>query len=143
MNFNTEFLKTGPCRVSYKGKLIGITLDSPSLNIKPKFYEAECSKIGNKTVSKVITNTKTTVWVDIKDIDNDFASLHNAFGDITDIIFGRNVLLTGGHLYLSPVCRSKSISYCFLKAVLIPESVYAYIKSKEFHLTTGKTTFDN
>jgi len=134
MNFNTEFLKTGPCCISYKGKLIGVTFDSPMLNIDPEFYEAKASKIGDKTISKVITNVKIIVSADIKEINSDFTNFFNVSGDITNIVFDRNVLLTGGHLCLSPVSGNKSISYCFPKAVLIPESVYVYRNNKEHYL---------
>ena len=134
MNCNTKFLKTGPCCVSYKGKLIGVTLKSPLLNIAPEFYEAKRSQIGDKVMSKVTTNIKITVSAYIKGINSNFANFHDASGDITGIAFNRNVLLTGGYLCLSPVFRSNSISYRFPKTVLIPESVYAYKNNKEHYL---------
>lgn len=134
MNCNAEFLKIGPCNIGYKGELIGVTLDSPLLNFEPEFYEAQCKQIEAKTIQKVITNMKITVAVDIKEINKAFASFCDANGDITNVALGEDVLTTGGVLCLSPISRDDSNCYWFPKAVLIPERVSAYKKTKDYCL---------
>ena len=134
MNCNAEFLKTGPCNISYKGELIGVTLDSPLLNFEPDFYEAKCNKIEAMTIHKIITNMKTTVSVDIKEVNNAFANFCDANGNIINVVFGEDVLTTGGVLCLSPISKDDSHFYCFPKAVLIPEAISTYKKTKNYCL---------
>ncbi len=111
-----------------------MTLDSPSLNFEPDFYEAKCNKIEAMTIQKIITNMKTTVSVDIKEVNNAFANFCDANGDIINVVFGEDVLTTGGALCLSPVSKDDSHFYCFPKAVLIPEAISAYKKAKNYCL---------
>lgn len=134
MNCNAEFLKTGPCNIGYKGEHIGVTLDSPLLDFEPEFYEAKCNQIEAETIQKVIMNMKITVAVDIKEINKAFASFRGADGGVTDVTFGEDVLTTGGVLCLSPIFGDDSNCYCFPKAVLIPETVSAYKKTRDYCL---------
>lgn len=134
MNCNAEFLKTGPCRINYKGKLIGLTLDSPLLNIEPEFYEARCDRAGGKAVSRIIANMNIIVSAEVKEIDNNFANFFDADGEISNVVFGEDVLTTGGKLCLSPVTGGGGLCYCFPKAVLIPEAACAYRDRKEHYL---------
>ena len=134
MNCNEEFLKTGPCSISYRGEHVGVTLDSPLLNSKPEFYETQCNRIGYKTVRKVIANMNIIISVDLKEINSNFAKFLDASKETTNVVFGEDVLMTGGGLYLSPVSGNSSIEYYFPKTVLVPESAYAYKKSKDYHL---------
>ncbi len=131
MNCNAEFLKIGPCSIGYKGKLIGVTLDSPLLNIEPEFYEAKCDQVGGKVIRKIITNMNITVSAEVKQIDNAFANFVDANGKISNVVFGKDVLTTGGELCLAPVFGDDRTWYCFPKAVLIPETVYAYKNTKD------------
>jgi hypothetical protein len=132
MNCNAEFLKLGPCSIGYKGKFVGVTLDSPLLNIEPDFYEARCNQIGGKVISKIVTNMNITVSAEVKEIDNAFADFFDVDGGITNVVFGEDVLTTGGELCLSPIADDDRVCYCFPKAVLIHETVYAY-KNKKHH----------
>jgi len=134
MNCNAAFFKIGPCSIGYKGKLIGVTLDSPLLNMEPEFYEAKCDQIEGKVIRKVITNMNITISAEVKQIDNAFANFLDANGEISNVVFGKDVLTTGGELYLSPLFGDDRICYCFSKAVLIPETVYAYKNTKDHYL---------
>ncbi len=126
MNYNAEFFKTGPCSIAYKGAVIGMTLDSPLLNIEPELYEAKCNQIGGRSIRKIITNSKITVSATVKETDNAFANFLAVNGKITNVVLGKDVLVTGGELSLSPIAGDDNIRYCFPKALLIPETVYAY-----------------
>ena len=143
MNCNTEFLKIGPCRIGYKGTFIGVTLDSPLLNIEPEFYEAKCDQIGGKVIRKVITNMNITVSTEVKEIDNTFANFLDANGEITNIVFGEDVLTTGGELCLIPITGNDNIWYCFSKAVLIPEAVYPYKNTKNHYLKLAFEVYED
>ncbi len=132
--YNIEFSKIGPCIVAYKGLVIGITPDSPLLNIEPELYEANCNHIGNNAVSKIITNMKITVSAKINRINNAFADFFAGDEGVTNIIFGKDVLTTGGKLSLLPIDGNNNFWYCFLKAVLIPESARACKSMNEYYL---------
>lgn len=104
MNWDTYFLQTAPYKVAYKGKIIGITQDSPLLNIEPEFYEAKRDHNG---VSKIVMNMKINISMEIEEVDIGFAK------DMQD---------TGGSLTLLPVSEDDNISYCFPKAVFVPNT---------------------
>jgi len=133
MNCNEEFLKTGPCNISYKREHIGVTLDSPQLNFEPEFYEARCNQTGYRTVRKIITDMKIRISVDLSKIDGNFARFCDVRGKTVNVVFENEVLVTGGNLLLSPI-SGVGISYCFPRAVLIPESAYAYKKTEDYFL---------
>ncbi len=99
---NTNFLKTGACTIVYKGKVIGVTQDSPLLNIEPEFYEAQCDQNG---VSKIIMNMKISIFMEVKE---------------TDTAFVKEIPATGGTLTLLPIHDENNISYCFPRAVFMP-----------------------
>ena len=143
MNCNSEFFKIGSCHISYKRRLIGVTLDSPLLNIEPEFYEAKCDQVGDKIIRKVITNMNITVSAEVKEIDNNFANFFDADGKITNVVFGENVLTTGGELCLSPIGGSDDIWYCFPKALLIPEKVYPYRNTKDYCLKINFEVYED
>jgi len=143
MNHKSEFFKTGPCGISYKGELVGVTLDSPLLNIEPKLYESKSNQIGNKSVCKIITNMRITVSANVKEIAVDFANFFDDAEEISDVILGDDVLITGGNLCLSPVSRNDKISYCFPKAVLISEAVHACKNSKEHYLKMNFEVYED
>jgi len=134
MNSNTEFLRIGPCNIGYKGERIGVTLDSPLMNIEPGFYESICDKAEDQTVCKIITNMKIIISAEVNKINIAFANFYDANGEITGITFGKDVLTTGGELCLSPVFGDDSICYCFPRAVLVPEIVYACKRAKDYYL---------
>ena len=134
MNCNEEFLKTGPCSISYRGEHIGVTLDSPLLNFEPGFYEAQCNRIGYKTVRKVIANMNIIISTDLKEINSNFAKFFDASSEAANVVFNEDVLLTGGGLCLSPLSEDSGIEYYFPRTVLVPESAYAYKKNKDYHL---------
>jgi hypothetical protein len=102
---NTNFFKTGACKIVYKEKFIGVTQDNPVLNIEPEFYEAQCDQNG---VSKIIMSMKISVFMEIKEIDTNFVKEIPAS--------------TGGVLTLLPVSDENNISYCFPRAVFIPNT---------------------
>lgn len=143
MNCNEEFLKTGPCNVSYRREHIGITLDSPLLNFEPEFYEARCNKKGYRTVRKITANTKITISVNLKDINKDFVRFHDVRGRILNVVFSEDVLITGGSLCLSPVSGDNCISYCFPRTVLIPESAHACKDSEGYCLKISFEAYDD
>jgi len=101
---NTEFFKTGACKIVYKGKVIGVTQDSPLLNIEPEFYEAQCDQNG---ASKIIMNMKISIFMEVKE---------------TDTAFVKEIPATGGVLTLLPVSDEDNISYCFPRAVFMPNT---------------------
>lgn len=133
MNCNEEFLKTGPCIISYKREHIGVTLDSPLLNFEPEFYEARCNQTGYKTVRKIVTNMKITISVSLKQVDRNFAKFYDVRGKMIRVVFEEDVLVTGGILRLSPVSGGE-MAYCFPRTVLIPESAYAYKDQENYYL---------
>ncbi len=143
MNCNAEFFKIGPCRIGYKGKLVGVTLDSPLLNFEPELYEAKCDQAGGKIIHKVITNMNITVSAEVRQIDNSFASFFDANGEIINVVFGKDVLITGGELCLLPVFGDDRTWYCFPKAVLISETVYAYKNIKEYCLKINFEVYED
>jgi len=137
MDFKTEFFKIGPCSVAYKGAIIGATVGSPQLNVEPGFYEAKCDQIDGKSVSKVIVDTKITVSLALKEVDGGFANICCPNEKITNVVFGEDVLTTGGNLCLFPIDNTNS--YWFPKAVLVPETVSAHKNAKDPYL---KMNFD-
>jgi hypothetical protein len=139
MNCNEEFLKTGPCSISYKREHIGVTLDSPLLNFEPEFYEARCNQTGCANVRKIVTNMKITISVSLKQINRNFARFHIVRGKKVNVAFGDDVLVTGGILRFSPLSTGGGIAYCFPRTVLIPESAYAYQDPEDYYL---KIKFD-
>lgn len=142
MSCNVKFLKTGPCNIAYKGESIGVTLDSPLLNIKPEFYEARYNDIGEKTVSKVITNMKFTIFAEVE-ISRNFANFFSSKRKINNVVFGNNELTTGGELCLSPLLGDNSICYGFPKAVLIPQSVYACKNGENYYLKMSFEVYED
>jgi hypothetical protein len=132
MDCNVDFLQIGSCNIAYKRKHIGVTLDSPLLNIEPEFHEAISTNSGNKIIRKVIAGMKMIISAEMQEIDSAFADLVEVDDKTTNIIFGRDVLTTGGGLCLSPISGEDNIYYYFPKTVLIPETVYVY-KNTEAH----------
>jgi hypothetical protein len=116
----TDFLKIGPYRVEYRGKTVGITLDAPRLDVIPELYEAKCCYTKGKAVRKIISNMKFIVSVELRKTDKDFAELPQK--NKSKVIFAESVLTTGGELCLSPVAGKQDCSYCFPKALLVPEA---------------------
>lgn len=122
MNCNTDFFKTGPYRIEYRGKPVGVTLDNPRLDIIPELYEAKRYYVSGKAVRKIITNMKFIISVELKGTDVDFAKLPPENEKNSKAVFAENVLATGGELCLSPFSGEQNISYCFPRAVLMPET---------------------
>lgn len=143
MNCNEEFLKTGPCSISYKREHIGVTLDSPRLDFEPEFYEARCNQSGYKTVRKIVTNMKITISVNLKQISGNFASFYDVPGKTAKVVFDKDVLETGGILRLAPLSGDGSIAYCFPRSVLVPESAYAYKDPENYCLKIKFEVYEN
>ncbi|MDD5596928.1 MAG: hypothetical protein PHV82_03220 [Victivallaceae bacterium] len=123
MNYNTDFLKTGPCRVEYRGKPLGVTFTDPRLDIISELYEAKCCCIKDKAVRKIVANVKFVVSAELRETDKAFAALFFVNAGNGKVRFAESILITGGELRLSSVNGKRDICYRFPKAVLIPEAV--------------------
>jgi hypothetical protein len=143
MSWNTDLLKIGPSVIAYKGEVIGVTLDSPLIKFEPEFYELRKDTMGGKVIRKILTNMNISVSVEVKEIDNAFAVFFDESGKITNVTFGQDILTTGGALTLSPISNEDNISYCFPKALLIPEAVYAFKNTKDHCLKMNFEVFED
>ena len=143
MNCETEFLGAEQYAIEYRGKHIGVTQERPLLTMMPELYEAGEGIIDGKTASKIITNMSVAVFVAMKEIDSAFADFSDGSGEITEVVFGEGVLDTGGELDLLPISAEDDVSFCFPKAVLMPEAVYPYKNTKEYCLKMHFEVFED
>ncbi|QSH40115.1 hypothetical protein P0136_01365 [Lentisphaerota bacterium ZTH] len=138
-NINKELFKHGSCVVSFKGSTLGATVDGPSFNIQPEYYESKCDQAGGRIIRKIITNLKINVAAEILEIDNTLRRIFDSDGKITGALIGTDLLNDGGELTLIPTCKQDKTGYRFPNAILLPEADYQF-KSTEDH--TMKVNFE-
>lgn len=143
MNCNSEIFESGAYVIAYKGKDVGISLDKPRLKMKAGLYEAKSERIGSKSVCKIITDMKITLFVKVKEVNDSFAALTDTREKSGGVIFNPAILETGGELRFSSCAANGGECYCFLKAVLIPGAAYACRKSRDNHIGLEFEVYEN
>ena len=110
-----KYLKSQNSIVIYNNLILGKTSDGFSLNFEPGIYESRVKNIGNKAISKIISNSKITVSVTLHGIINKIAK----FNEEREVVFKEYLSAAGGELIISPINANESCSFRFPKTILV------------------------
>jgi len=134
MSLNTQDLKVGPCSISYKGELLGITSGSSVLTFKFSNHDVKVKRTHEQIIDKRLTGVHIYFKTEIFQIDKGVNHLLNENKTWTLDDLGRRQAPHGGELLIVPVSPHDKTAYRLPNALIVNQGELTFSNSDEYTL---------
>ena len=134
MSLNTQNIKIGPCSISYKGELLGITSGSSVLSFRFTNYDVKVNRTHEQIIDKRLTGIHIYFKTEIFQIDKGVNHLLNENKTWTLDDLGRRQTLHGGELLIVPISPHDKTAYRLPNALVVNQAELTFSNSNEYTL---------
>ena len=134
MSLNTQDLKVGPCSISYKGELLGITSGSSVLTFKFSNHDVKVNRTHEQIIDKRLTGVHIYFKAEIFQIDKGVNHLLNENKTWTLDDLGRRQAPYGGELLIVPISPNDKTAYRLPNALIVNQGELTFSNSDEYTL---------
>ena len=134
MSSATQNFKIGPCSITYKGKLLGITSNSSVLSFNFSHYDVKVNKTHEQVIDKRLTGIHIYFKTEILQIDKGINHLLNENKTWTLDDLGRRQSLHGGELLIVPVSPHDKTAYRLPNALIVNQGELIFNNADEYAL---------
>ncbi|MDD5698785.1 MAG: hypothetical protein PHH77_09240 [Victivallaceae bacterium] len=134
MSSTTQNVKIGPCSITYKGELLGITRNSSTLSFKFSHYDVKCNRTHEQIIDKRLTGIHIYFKTEILQIDTGIKHLFNGNTTWTMDYLGKRWSLEGGELLIVPISTNDKIAYRMPNALIVNQGTLTFNNNSEYTL---------
>ena len=134
MSLNTQNIKIGPCSITYKGELLGITSGSSVLTFKFSNHDVKVNRTHEQVIDKRLTGIHIYFKTEIFQIDKGVNHLLNENKTWTLDDLGRRQAPHGGELLIVPVSPHDKTAYRLPNALIVNQGELTFSNSDEYTL---------
>ncbi|MCK4983098.1 MAG: hypothetical protein KAS17_09255, partial [Victivallaceae bacterium] len=134
MSSETQNLKVGPCSITYKGELLGITSNSSTLSFNFVYYDVTCNKTHDQVLEKRLTGIQISFETEILQIDKGINYLLNENKTLTLDDLGKRQSPRGGELLIVPVSPHDKNAYRLPNALVVNQGELIFNNADEYIL---------
>ncbi len=135
MSSETQNFKIGPCSITYKGELLGITNNSSSLSFNFGYYDVTCNKTHDQVLEKRLTGMQISFKTEILQVDKGLDFIFDDNGTITLDELGKRMSHEGGELLIVPINPNDKTAYRLPNAIVVNNSNCNFNTHEEYALT--------
>jgi hypothetical protein len=135
MPLDTKIFKIGPCSITYKGELLGITRNSSSLNFNYSYYDVKCNKTHDQVLEKRLTGMQIYFKTEIFQIDKGVSFLLNEDNTLTLDELGKRQSTRGGELLIVPISPNDKTAYRLPNALVVNQGELSFNNTGEYTLS--------
>ncbi|MDD5597755.1 MAG: hypothetical protein PHV82_07405 [Victivallaceae bacterium] len=134
MSSDTQNLKVGPCSITYKGELLGITRNSSVLSFKFSHYDVKVNRTHEQIIDKRLTGIHIYFKTEIVQIDKGVSLLLNENKNWTLDDLGKRWSPLGGELLIVPISANDKIAYRMPNALIVNQGVLNFSNTEAYTL---------
>lgn len=134
MSLDTQNLKVGPCSITYKGELLGITSGSSVLTFKFSNHDVKVNRTHEQVIDKRLTGIHIYFKTEIFQIDKGVNHLLNENKTWTLDDLGRRQTLHGGELLIVPISPNDKTAYRLPNALVVNQGELTFSNTDEYIL---------
>jgi hypothetical protein len=134
MSLSTQNIKIGPCSITYKGELLGITSSSSILSFNSNCYDVKCNKTHDQVLEKRLTGMEITFKTEIFQVDKGLDFIFDDNGALTLDELGKRMSHEGGELLIVPINPNDKTAYRLPNAIVVNNSVCSFNTNEEYTL---------
>ena len=134
MPLNTQNIKIGPCSITYKGELLGITSGSSVLSFRFSNYDVKVNRTHEQVIDKRLTGVHIYFKTEIFQIDKGVNHLLNENKTWTLDDLGRRQTLHGGELLIVPINPNDKTAYRLPNALVVNQGELTFSNTSEYIL---------
>ena len=134
MSLNTQDLKVGPCSITYKGELLGITSNSSVLSFRFSNHDVKVNRTHEQVIDKRLTGIHIYFKTEIFQIDKGVNHLLNENKTWTLDDLGRRQAPHGGELLIVPINPNDKIAYRLPNALVVNQGVLSFSNTEAYTL---------
>jgi hypothetical protein len=134
MSLNTQDIKVGPCSITYKGELLGITSNSSVLSFRFTNHDVKVNRTHEQVIDKRLTGVHIYFKTEIFQIDKGVNHLLNENKTWTLDDLGRRQAPHGGELLIVPISPNDKIAYRLPNALVVNQGVLSFSNTEAYTL---------
>ena len=134
MSLTTQNFKIGPCSITYKGELLGITRNLSTLSLKYSHYDVKVNKTHEQIIDKRLTGMHAYFKTEILQIDAGMNQLFLGNTTWTMDYLGKRWSLEGGELLIVPISTNDKIAYRMPNALIVNQGVLNFSNTEAYTL---------
>jgi hypothetical protein len=134
MSLNTQNIKIGPCSITYKGELLGITSSSSILNFRFSNHDVKVNRTHEQVIDKRLTGIHIYFKTEIFQIDKGVNYLLNENKTWTLDDLGRRQAPHGGELLIVPINPNDKTAYRLPNALIVNQGELIFSNTDEYVL---------
>ena len=134
MSLSTQNIKIGPCSITYKGELLGITSSSSILSFSLNCYDVKCNKTHDQVLEKRLTGMEITFKTEIFQVDKGLDFIFDDNDTLTLDELGKRMSHEGGELLIVPINPNDKTAYRLPNAIVVNNSDCSFNTNEEYTL---------
>ena len=134
MSLNTQNIKIGPCSITYKGELLGITSSSSILSFRFSNHDVKVNRTHEQVIDKRLTGIHIYFKTEIFQIDKGVNYLLNENKTWTLDDLGRRQAPHGGELLIVPINPNDKTAYRLPNALIVNQGELIFSNTDEYVL---------
>ena len=134
MSSQTQNFKIGPCSITYKGELLGITNNSSTLSFNFGYYDVTCNKTHDQVLEKRLTGMQVIFKTEILEVDKGLDFIFDGNNTLTLDELGKRMSQEGGELLIVPINPNDKTAYRLPNAIVVNNSNCSFNTNEEYAL---------
>lgn len=134
MSSQTQNFKIGPCSISYKGELLGITNNTSSLSFNFGYYDVKVNKTHDQVLEKRLTGIEILFRTELLQVDKGIDYILNENKTLTLDELGKRMSHEGGELLIVPISPHDKTAYRLPNAIIVNQGELTLSNSNEYTL---------
>jgi hypothetical protein len=134
MSSQTQNFKIGPCSITYKGELLGITNSSSTLSFNFVYYDVKVNKTHDQVLEKRLTGMQITFKTEILEVDKGLDFIFDGNNTLTLDELGKRMSQEGGELLIVPINPNDKTAYRLPNAIVVNNSDCSFNTNEEYGL---------
>ena len=134
MSSQTQNFKVGPCSISFKGELLGITNNTSTLSFNFGYYDVKCNRTHDQVLEKRLTGIEILFRTEILQVDKAIDHILNEDKTLTLDELGKRMSHEGGELLIVPLSTHDKTAYRLPNAIIVNRGELNLSNSDEYTL---------
>jgi hypothetical protein len=134
MSLKTQDFKIGPCSITYKGELLGITRNSSVLSFRFSHYDVKVNRTHEQIIDKRLTGIHIYFKTEIFQIDKGVDCLLSENKNWTLDDLGKRWSPQGGELLIVPINPNDKTAYRLPNALIVNQGELNFSNTGEYTL---------
>ena len=134
MSSQTQNFKIGPCSITYKDELLGITNNSSTLSFNFVYYDVKVNKTHDQVLEKRLTGMQIIFKTEIMEVDKGLDFIFDGNNTLTLDELGKRISQEGGELLIVPINPNDKTAYRLPNAIVVNNSDCSFNTNEEYGL---------